>query len=115
MAKNINPSRLIYRIQFGSIEPNVPDDNGIYHEEFVTGREVWAGLYHLTQNQRYTLAGQDVSQSIAYFVRHDMGLMNYSHVRVDKTVYQVIDYAPDSDNAHNSFDVVTLKAVKKRG
>lgn len=109
MAKNLNPSRMRLRLEFGKNESSskINPNTGKRIKGFNPHFTKWAGKWTLTQTQALTLAGSDIRDAIVFFVRHSDGLTSDFLIRWHDQIYKIDNIAYDDGLDANGFDLIT--------
>lgn len=109
MAKNINPSRMRIRLEFGKDEPSdkINPNTGESIDEFNPHFTKWAGKWTLSQNQALTLAGANMRDAVVFFVRHTDEITSDLKVRWKGKIFTIDSISYDDGLGSNGFDLIT--------
>lgn len=109
MAKNINPSRMRMRLEFGKYEPSdkINPNTGEPIEAFNPYFTKWAGKWTLTQSQTIALAGTDIRNAVVFFIRHNDDITSEYTIRWKGNFYKIDGITYDDGLDSNGFDLIT--------
>ena len=112
----INPLDFNQRATFGvnRTTGNNPK-NGNPIKGFTPSFSRWFGFQKQSMNQRYTLEGNGVTDTVVIAIRHDLAVKKTFDVKIGDDVYSIYDISPDNSAGYNKFDVITLQKVTKNG
>lgn len=116
MAKAINPSRMTFRLDFGTwvdgpVNPNTGEATSTFGKQF----SCWAGQWSLNISQQLTMAGAGITNAVVFFIRHNSVVNESMLVRRDDQVYQIVNVAADDGSQANGFDLVTCRKANQHG
>lgn len=109
MVKNVNPSRLSFRIEFGQYE-NTEQQNpntGEPIKDFKPSFSVYAGIWSMDTDQSLSLAGKGIKDAVIFVVRHNAALNTEMLVRKGEVIYQIDTIASDDGLPPDGYDLVT--------
>lgn len=115
--KNLNPSRMRLKLEFGKDVANGKrnPNTGKSMKGYATQFTRRAGEYTLTESQAVSLAGQGIKDAMVFFVRHEpkMRITSDYKVRFDGQLYTIDNVRYDDGLSTNGFDLITChKEVK---
>ncbi|MCT3589317.1 head-tail adaptor protein [Levilactobacillus brevis] len=116
MAKAINPSRMTFRLSFGSwvdghVNPNTGESTKAFGEKF----SCWAGQWSLNISQQMTMAGAGIMNAVVFFVRHNDAIKESMLVKRGEDLYQITNVSADDGLQSNGFDLITCQKDVKHG
>ena len=110
MVKDINPSRMRMRLEFGKYEPSGkinPNTGEQMDDEFSKKFTKWAGKWTLTQTQALSLAGANIHNAQVFFIRHCDDITSDYKVRWKGKTYTIDSISYDDGLDSNGFDLIT--------
>lgn len=110
MAKNINPSRMRMRLEFGKYESSGkinPNTGEAMDDAFNPHFTKWAGKWTLSQTQALTLAGANIKDAIVFFVRHSDQITSDLYIRWKGKIFTIDSISYDDGLDSNGFDLIT--------
>lgn len=109
MVKNVNPSRLSFRIEFGQYEDTdqTNPNTGEAIKEFKASFSVYAGAWSLNTEQSLSLAGKGIRDGVIFVVRHNSEINSEMLVRKGDQVYTIDTVASDDGLPPDGYDLVT--------
>ncbi|WP_419155236.1 phage head closure protein [Weissella minor] len=113
----INPYQFTERISFGYLDQGDEDENGQATSEFKPDFKVWFGYRQQTLNQQYTLEGLNVRNTKLIAIRHNSKVVEGMYGQIKENLFQVLKISSDERNGNglNTYDILTLQDVEKRG
>ena len=119
MAKNLNPSRMRFRLTFGKdnqptgeINPNTGEQEVDFKPLFTR----WAGKWTLTQSQALTLAGANIRDAMVFFIRHNEQVTSDLIIKHGPNTYVIDSISYDDGLGPNGFDLITChREVTRHG
>lgn len=105
------------RCEFGMLQDTVYDVNGQMKREFVSQFKVWFGYRQQTISQQYELEGLGERETKMIAVRHNPKIRHGLYCKIKDDLFMVATNSSDErvGNGLNSYDVITLRRVEKRG
>lgn len=105
------------RCEFGKINDTEYDVNGQMKRDFVPDFKVWFGYRQQTISQQYELEGFGENETKIIAVRHNPKIRHGLYCRIKDELFMVATNSSDErvGNGLNSYDVITLRRVEKRG
>ncbi|MHC3377756.1 phage head closure protein [Ligilactobacillus equi] len=115
--KNLNPSRLRYKAQFGKMGATAKrnPNTGRPIQSFVEDFSLWAGKYSLSLRDQIEYHGIDESISMVIFTRHNPKIFENQYVKFENTIYSIAEIQQDDGLPPDGFDLITLKKVTSNG
>lgn len=111
-----NPDRLTEPINFGTIDDQDYDVNGVLKNTFVPiGKRTLCGRWKLTTTQMIEKAGLQRTDSFIVVVHHRESWGSITHAKLSGIVYKVSDINPDSYRNPTAYDLLTLSKVGENG
>lgn len=119
MAKNINPSRMRIRLEFGKYEPSSkinPNTGKRTKSEYRNIFTKWAGKWTISQTQQISLAGAGITNAVVFFIRHSDLVTSDLIIRWKGNKYIIDSIAYDDGIGPDGFDLITChQEVVKHG
>lgn len=112
----VNPYLLNKRGQFGTYGTQSNDETGGFSKGFVAQFSRWYGVRIRTMNQNYQIYNTELQDTIDIIVRHDSSIkipMRFQDAQSNN--YDIVGISPDDTANLNTLDVITLKAVDRKG
>lgn len=109
------PSDLTHKVVFEKTTTGYNPVNGnptIVYEPLFTK---WGAPKRRTMSQQYQIAGTSLEDSIVIGVRHDERIMKGIGLLYDGVHYSIEDVSADDSNNYITYDLITVKEVKKNG
>ena len=107
-----NPDRLTQLIEFGTIDDQDYDINGVLKNTFVAiGNPTLCGRWKLNTTQMIQQAGLQQTKSFIIVVHHRRSWEGITHAKLGETIYQVSDINQDSYRNPTAYDLLTLTKV----
>ena len=107
-----NSDRLNQAIEFGTIDDQDYDVNGVLKNTFVViGNPTLCGRWKLTTSQMVERDGLQRTDSFIIVVHHRRSWDGITHAKLGETIYQVSDINPDSYQNPTAYDLLTLTKV----
>lgn len=107
-----NPDRLTEPINFGTVDDQDYDVNGVLKNTFVQiGNPTLCGRWHLTTSQMIQQAGLQQTDSFIIVVHHRRSWEGITHAKLSGTVYEVSDINQDPYRNPTAYDLLTLTKV----
>lgn len=119
MVKNLNPSRMRFRLTFckdgqltGEVNPNTGEQEKGLKPLFTR----WGGKWTLTQTQALSLAGANIRDAMVFFVRHTDKVTSDLVIQWNGQHYVIDSISYDDGIGPNGFDLITChREVTKHG
>ncbi|GAK31968.1 prophage protein [Weissella oryzae SG25] len=113
----INGLEFNQRCEFGTFQNTDYDVNGQMKQEFVPEFKVWFGYRQQTISQQYELEGLGESEIKIIAIRHNSEIKHGLYCKIKDDLFMVATNSSDErvGNGLNSYDVITLRRVEKRG
>lgn len=107
-----NPDRLTQQIEFGTIDDQDYDINGVLKNTFVPiGKHTLCGRWKLNTTQMIQQAGVQRTNSFIIVVHHRKSWEGITHAKLNGIIYEVSDINPDSYQNPTAYDLLTLTKV----
>lgn len=107
-----NPDRLTEPINFGTVDDQDYDVNGVLKNTFVQiGNPTLCGRWNLTTSQMIQQAGLQQTNSLIIVVHHRRSWERITHAKLSGIVYEVSDINQDSYRNPTAYDLLTLTKV----
>lgn len=107
-----NPDRLTQMIEFGTIDDQDVDINGVSKNTFVSiGNPTLCGRWKLNTTQIIQKIGLQQNYSFLIVVHHRRSWEGITHAKLNDILYEVSDINQDSYRNPTAYDLLTLTKV----
>lgn len=111
-----NPDRLTAPINFGTVDDQDYDVNGVLKNTFVQVRNpTLCGRWHLTTSQMIQQAGNQDTSTFIVVVHHRRSWDDITHAQLNGVLYKVSDINQDPYRNPTAYDLLTLTKVGENG
>ncbi|WP_404975669.1 phage head closure protein [Weissella paramesenteroides] len=109
------PSDLVHKVVFEKSKTDYNPVNGNPIIDYETLFTKWGAPKRRTITQQYQIAGTSLEDTIVIGVRHDERIIKGIGVFYDGVHYDIEDVSADDSNNYITYDLITVKEVKKNG
>lgn len=111
-----NPDRLTESINFGTVDDQDYDVNGVLKNTFVQiGNPTLCGRWSLTTSQMIQQTGNQSTNTLIVVVHHRQSWEKITHARLSNIVYKVSNVNQDPYRNQTAYDLLTLTKVGENG
>lgn len=107
--KNLKPHQFNHKVYFGSFKTFINENSGNLNDGFVSDFSLWCSPYMRSINQRFSLEGTKLADTITIIVRHNKRINNKLIVQYKGDLYKIVDLSIDDSNSYLKYDYLTLK------
>lgn len=87
---------------------------GVSIPTFLKVKEAHYAQLKRTRSQKYSLVGTSLADTVEIVIQHQ-SLDNIDVVQLNEIDYNISDNSPDDSNEYLTYDILTLKKIKKVG
>lgn len=115
VAMKLKPSDLNQRIQIGTTKDVLDESGNFYSPQFLPELTLWCAPRTRTLTQQYQIMKTELEDTILVVIRHNPKVNDGYVAKYRGELYDIVAVSDDESNQLITYDIITLRKIKKVG